>query len=346
MVLIKSAFTDVHIRTRLNGGWAGIDNVAISIGTPTREVLEVQNDAVFYKNAVGVTTAVSPATVAGYALTVSGPVGSETFVLDLLGSQEIEIVRYNFGAVKTMSVTVHAHGSNFLDAQGICGKWTAAAPGMVGRDGVSLFTPAQGKLYGEEWQVDTSAPSNDPALFVNATANVNCTYGAPHCFGEACQCNDVTAGVAPGCCTKEDPQCQKAPLGRRSLVAACDTVPDIRDAKNNCEFDVFTTGIEEFATKIRAYVSPIPNEPSPQCTDTTADVCKNAGGTCVWKCDSTKTKCRVELCTASTSSTSTEDSDCACEIIFDGSCDNWLLAIIDFLFGWFFLWILGIDLCP
>ena len=343
MVLITSAFTDVHIRTQLNGGWAGIDNVAISIGTP-REVLEVGNDSIFYN---GVVSPAAPPTVGGFALTTSGPVGTETFVLDLLGSQEIEIVRYKFGVIETMSVTVKAHGSNFIDAEGMCGKWTAAAPGMVGRDGVTLFTPAQGTLYGEEWQVDTSVPISDLGLFVNATANVNCTYGPPHCFGEACQCT-VTAG-GPNCCTKDDPQCQKGTIGRRSLedlLPACDLIPDIRGLKANCRFDVFTTGIIEFATKIRAYVSPIPNEPPPQCTEATADVCKNAGGTCVWRCDSTKTKCRVELCIPSTTSTSTADSDCACEIPFNGICDNWLLAIFDFLFGWLFLWIFGIDLCP
>ena len=251
-------------------------------------------------------------------------------------------MRYDW--IETLAVTVIAHGSDFLDAEGMCGKWTAATPGMVGRDGVTTFAVTEGTSYGEEWQVDTITPISDLDLFVNATTAGNCTYDALYCWGRKCECS----ATAKDCCTETDPQCNKTNAGTPAVagVAACDNVSENRGAKANCIFDVFTTGDPNFALKTPAYTTPIPNEPPPQCIEAGAQGCKNAGGNCVWRCDSTKTKCRSGLCTGSVDYPDVNDADCSCEIPFNGVCDSWFLAIIDLLFGWLLAWLFGIDLCP
>ena len=327
---------DVHIRTSLNAGWAGIDNAAISIGTP-RQILEVQNSAILV-NSVDV-TASPPATIGGYSFGVTGSVGSETFTLDLIGGQEIKIERY--GGLNTMSVTVQAHGSNFLDAEGMCGNWTAAAPGMVGRNGVTLFNTVDGTQYGEEWQVDTNL---DSVFISGSVTNATCNYDIKHCLGKACAWCGLDTNN-PNCCTEKDPLCQQRTTERR-LVApgvACENVTETRGAKANCMFDVFTTGNEDFATTISAYTDPIPDEPSSQCTEGGLNDCQTLNGVCVWRCDSTKAECRPNLCVANASGV--QNSECSCMIPFDGICDNIFLAIINFLFGWL-LAFFGIDLCP
>lgn len=322
-VLIKSAFLNVHLRTTVKGGWAGIDDVAIGIEGDSLEIQAPDTDgdaAVVLYNGVVATT--PPATVGGgsvsYAFTASGSLGSESYEIDLLGGQYVLV---NMTYANTWQVTVRAHGSDFSDAEGMCGNWAASAPNnRVGRDGTTVYT--DGTAYGEEWKTLASE-----SLFTTVGAST-CTYDGGWCNGERCDCD----GQGETCCTMEDPNCNPDGVGdvRRGLVVGpCDAIT-VPGAKGNCEFDYFTTGDPAVASAI-AYTDPITGSTPDQCMEASGTACADAGGTCVYRCDTTKYDCNVDLCSSSMAGV-VGDADCACRTQQGNDCPQ-LVNILARIFG-------------
>jgi hypothetical protein len=159
LVLIKSNLLDLHIRTKGNPGWSGVEYAALGIGS---DLLEVQPSDILL-NSVPTTGG----TVGGYTFTVVGDVIN----IDLYGAQYVEIQRTYSG---TLTITALGHGSNFEDATAMCGHWKADLPKeLVGRDGTTVYDKLTENIdFGEEWQVDLSL---DPNLF-QTPGEPNCTY--------------------------------------------------------------------------------------------------------------------------------------------------------------------------
>ena len=138
-VMIQTEILDLHICTELMAGWSGIAMAALGIGG---QILEIQ----MADQLLGGTTfptASPPATVGGFPFSVSGVAGSLEFKVDIGAGQYVKIMQ---SYASTLAIEVAGHGSIFGDAEGLCGNW--ASGGMVGRDGVTTFTPATGNDYG------------------------------------------------------------------------------------------------------------------------------------------------------------------------------------------------------
>ena len=271
MVLITNPVLDLHIRTKNFSGWSGIESAAIRIGG---DKLEVTATGTIFLNNVDVTVS-PPATIGGYPFSVlAGPPVNHR--LNMAGGQYIELTQ-TFGS--TLQVDVLGHGSDFGRSEGLCANWTANSPNaLVDRDHVTVYPlmPIQ-NAYGEEWQVQPSA--GDPLLF-QTSASAQCLYSQG---GGRCK--------TPG-----TPECQNQ---MNEANNACANVPDIRNAKTNCVFDVLTTGDVGAANAV-AYTNPIIAEPAEICTDIIDTAgnseCKKRGGRCVWRCDDATHTCIDTLC--------------------------------------------------
>lgn len=286
----------------------------------------------------------------------------------------------------------------------MCGKWTESIPNdLVGRDGTTVFPPADGQDFGLEWQVDLTI---DPDLFVDPGAE-NCTDFTSWCNGKECVwCENFPTTNQENCCTAEDPQCgvETAGVGRRlydPFEACKGLLPDTNPNYRNCIFDVVTTGDVSIPTVVAAYSDPLPlvppqcspNTASPSCEDredgecvfdcnaethdcledlctasdlTAADTgacrcqvpktpkqctpdataCADQGGTCTFACNATTHDCRGgSLCAASGSDLTAADlAACVCAV--PCGCPGFFLWLLDLLLGWFFHYVLNIDLCP
>jgi hypothetical protein len=335
VILLKSNLLNIHLRTHPFGGWAGILNAAVRVGS---DILEVQPGGIVLVNRADVTGA-PPGTIGGYTFTVSaGP--PQTYRLDLAGSQYVEITR---SYSDTLQIDVRAHGSDFFDATAMCGHWSANSPNaLVGRNG-TVFGLGMGTAFGEEWQVDLAV---DPNLF-NATGETNCTYNSnAYCGrdlkncpaacvpGQTC-CVDAT-GKQCKCNDPANPNCKPVQptrkLYQRSLEdfydvanATCQNVTEERNAKGNCIFDVLTTG-DVAVAQSPAYTNALVGEPEDQCVEksTTAE-CSKKEGKCVWRCDSALNHCAQGLCspkpnftaTGGTTASKTVVDGCSCEIPYN-----------------------------
>ena len=288
LVLITNPLLDFHIRTRNFSGWSGIEAAAIRIRNDTLEVQE-PTGSIYFNNIDS--TDSPPATVGGFPfLVLAGP--PVKYRITMTGGQYIELTR-SYG--NTLQLDVRGHGSDFGRSQGLCANWTANSPNaLVDRDKVTVYPlmPIQ-NLYGEEWQVNGTV--GDPALF-RTNSSAACQYSQ----GGRCKVGDTGTN------------CQGLINEAKN---ACANVTGARNARQNCEFDVLTTGDAGFAKSV-AYTDPIVGDPPEICTEiTNATVnngCKDKGGRCVWRCDKSTHICVDTLCRGPT-------DGCSCALPFSSS---------------------------
>jgi hypothetical protein len=279
LVLITNSLLDFHIRTQNFTGWSGIVAAAIKINGTKFEVQEPTGTILV--NNVNVTGS-PPTTVGGFpfAVLLGPPV---VYRLNLTGGQYIEITR-TYG--NSLQVDVLGHGSDFGNSQGLCANWTAnSMNALVGRNGVTVFSLTNPRPYGEEWQVNTTL--GDPLLFqTNGTAQCRYTQGF---------CDRQTAGI------------QECIDRATKAKEACANVPDARNTRANCEFDVVQTNDFGVANTV-AYKDPLITDPPELCQEIAkTDIatvnlvanttsCGQRGGRCVYRCDKTIYDCVDSLC--------------------------------------------------
>ena len=269
---------DFHIRTKRYSGWSGIVAAAIKINGDKLEVQQPTGTIFF--NDVDVTSN-PPPMVGGYTFSVlPGP--PRQYRIDMDGGQYIKL-RVAYG--NSLQVDVLGHGSDFGTSEGLCANWTANSPNaLVDRDHSTIYPlMSVQNAYGEEWQVKVGL--GDPQLFqTSASANSTCIYSRSTS------------------CERGTPECQ---IQENQAKNACINVTTERNAQENCEFDVFTTGDVEFAKSV-AYTDPIIGQPQEFCKEVTNATntegtptnngCAAKGGRCVWRCSNKTHVCLDTLC--------------------------------------------------
>jgi hypothetical protein len=288
LVLIKNSLLAFHIRTQVNvGGWSGIVEAAIKIGSNTLVVQEQPSSKIFV-NTVDVTSS-PPATFAGYIFSVL-PVSPVKIRLDLGGGQYIELTR---AYANTLQVDVLGDGADFGDSEGLCANWTANSPNaLVDRDKFTVYPLAinPNVPYGEEWRVDSTM--GDPLLFPTPAA-AQCNYTQP-------ACGNRDGGAVKGC----DERAAKA-------KQVCVNVPTERNAQKNCEFDVIQTD-DAAVANTTAYTDPLIGNPPARCVEVETSnpnvtSCGKRGGRCVWRCNDLLFNCVKDLCKG-------PDQGCTCAV--------------------------------
>lgn len=193
--------------------------------------------------------------------------------------------------------------------------------GMIGRDHVTRYFRDTADAFGEDWQVDEDI---DERLFMTSGKD-QCTYFT----GD-----------------------RRELINSDDAESLCAAVLDT-DLRRDCVFDVITTGDASWATT-DVYTVPWdelfpPTRPMLSEEQCEATGCEEQGGTCVWRCNENEFKCDTSGCKgveafdeySSIFLKPGEVNGCACAIPIIGeelrtSCSqNWLLAILQFLLGWF-----------
>eukprot|EP00980_Cylindrotheca_fusiformis_P005354 scaffold1138_cov128-Cylindrotheca_fusiformis.AAC.36 len=183
-----------------------------------------------------------------------------------------------------INLQVHGHGSNFRDANGMSGKWDRSE--LIGRDGLSKFENTTD--FAREWEV--SASKGDPQLFREA---------------------------AQGSCREPPTRPNPDAAALEAARNACAKIVD-RVYKENCVFDVSTTGDSSFAENV-IYTQPL--QPGGICASASED-CELRGGSCVWRCDTATSNCLPNLCNLVQSVETFETDSEIAESIVDGcSCE-------------------------
>ena len=231
----------MHIRTSSRGGWSDIVGVALRIGD---DVLELDRSGYFLN---GEMPAVPPATFGdAYPFSRNG----DRVTVRLSGGQFLRLT--------PRLIRVSAHGSDFYDSNGMCGKWNRTE--FVGRDDVSTFESPE--EFAKEWEVN--ADVGDPQLFRTPA---------------------LTA------CGETPPPVEPTPALQDLAETACAAIPKEAN-KEECIFDVLTTGDTAFAEN-EIYTDPL--EPEERCIAASTR-CALRGGSCVWRCDSATSDCVLGLC--------------------------------------------------
>jgi hypothetical protein len=277
LVFLSNQILDLHIRTKNNSGWAGIEAAAIMVGS-NKLVVQEPYGSIFVNN-VNVTSS-PPSLIGEYPFAVlAGP--PLRFRLNFTGEQYIEITRTHRN---TLQVDVLGHGSDFGNSNGLCGNWPANSPvALIGRDGLTVFQLSRPNPFGEHWQVNKNL--GDQLLFQSNSLS-RCRYSGG------------------GTCNKTGTQNCSAAMNKAKI--ACKNVTTSYNARRNCEFDVQTTGDIDFAQTV-AYTNPLTDDPIEFCFEISANVsrvnattCTGLGGKCVWRCDDRFNQCLNRLCTGPT----------------------------------------------
>jgi hypothetical protein len=222
LVLIKSdkfesgLGLDVHIRTTLRGDMSYISSAALRIGS---DVLEVESQGVYYLN--GVLSAALPAEFSEFAFSHTQPTDKQhVFEVYLGGRERIKLKTYK----DFVSVLIEqGHSKHFSDSVGLMGDFKMGH--MIARDGKAVMDDAN--AFGQEWQVlDTERSLFHTVRFPQHPQQL-CTLPPP----------------------------MKASQLRRRLLesssvdqlAAEKACEHWGEGKDNCVFDVLTTGDLEMA---------------------------------------------------------------------------------------------------
>jgi hypothetical protein len=206
---------DVHIRTQVRRGMSFISSAVLRIGT---DVLEVASQGAYYLN--GVAGADLPAEFSGFQFSHTQPADQQhVFDVYLGGRERIKIKTFK----DFVSVLIEqGQHENFGDSVGLMGDFEMGQ--MIARDGETVLDDPN--AYGQEWQVLNS----DPKLFVTARLPQH-----------------------PQVCTLPSPMEEIRGLRRRlsessiDELAAAEACADWGENKDDCIFDVLTTGDIEMA---------------------------------------------------------------------------------------------------
>jgi hypothetical protein len=219
VLLHNSAFEsglglDVHIRTKIRRDMSFISSAALRIGS---DILEVESQGVYYLN--GVLSAALPAKFSGFVFSHTQPTDKQhAFEVYLGGRERIKLKTYK----DFVSVLIEQGQNKHLGGSvGLMGDFRTG--NMIARDGKTDMSDAN--AFGQEWQVlDT-----EPSLFQN-----------------------VRFPQHPQKCTL--PSTEATSVLRRRLAESSDEKLAAEKAcahwgegKNDCVFDVMTTGDLEMA---------------------------------------------------------------------------------------------------
>jgi hypothetical protein len=206
---------DVHIRTKIRRDMSYISSAALRIG---KDLLEVESQGVYWLN--GVLSADLPDEFSGFTFSHTQPTDKQyVFEVHLGGRERIKLKTYK----DFVSVLVEQGKSeHFGGSAGLMGDFQTGH--MIGRDGKTVIDDAD--AFGQEWQVlDTES-----SLF-----------------------HTVRLPQHPNVCTLPPPM-QASQLRRRLLetssvdqLAAEKACEHWGEGKDDCVFDVLTTGDPEMA---------------------------------------------------------------------------------------------------
>lgn len=299
VVLVKNSLLDLHIRTVPTVGYAYISHVAMKVGGETLEVIADMSPTCTIDSTSCTTP---PATVGGYPVTVSS-VGVYEVNVSLDNGQYVRVLAY----ANSLSVQVHAHGSDFLSTRGMCGPW--GSPDIHLRDGSIASDPTALAI---DWRVGNDVADPDPTLFSSA-GNLECkpALTSQDCVAEnkdgqcpSCQLEGGIDKEGIHCCPKREGEVCPT---KEAVVAACGDVID-DNLRANCEFDIRITGEVELWTRNSPIYRNVPPPvlPDPRCEsedemelgeDASENRCMFQGGICVSNCvQDLKSRCISELC--------------------------------------------------
>jgi hypothetical protein len=175
------------------------------------------------------------------------------------------------------------------------GKWNQA--GLIKRDGNTAATTL---ALAQDWHV---TPPSDVQLF---TTSNPATCGAPTGTGNGCILREQG-----GCTANNKPEFCLACVTQEQAAVACQNVPN-GPARQNCVFDIQTTGDINTWKNAPFYSSnPIDPPDDDRCSDE-GEKCKNERGTCVFECVETdNNRCLLGLCSQNADH---KDGTCYCKI--------------------------------
>lgn len=151
--------------------------------------------------------------------------------------------------------------------------------------------------------------------------------------GTACTCELPLGTVLDQCVEASGSGCDDAG-GKCVETADCNTATHTCGNATLCGAAFYASGTPTCVCEIGL-----------QCIEANATGCEDEGGECVAKadCDDEFYKCNVDLCVSGNDGA---DGDCVCKIARELCKDNIFRFILDFFLGWFYKYILGINLCP
>jgi hypothetical protein len=205
---------DVHVRTKLRRDMSYISSATLRIGT---DILEVESQGIYYLN--GVVGAELPNEFSGFAFSHTQPTEKQHVFEMYLGDRErIKVKTYK----DFVSVLIEqGQSKHFGDSVGLMGDFGKGR--MLARDGQTILDDAN--AFGQEWQV------------LDTESNLFQTIRFPQ---------------HPSVCTLPPP-IQASQLRRRLLESSVDeraaemACAHWGEGKDNCVFDVLTTGDLEMA---------------------------------------------------------------------------------------------------
>jgi hypothetical protein len=205
---------DVHIRTKFRRDMSYVSGATVRIGT---DILEVDSQGIYFLN--GEVGAELPDEFSGFAFSHTQPNDKQhVFEVHLGGSEKIYVKTYK----DFVSVLIEeGQSKNFGDSTGLMGDFQYGV--KLSRDGKTVIDDAN--AFGQEWQVRDT----EPTLFQ--------TDRLPQ---------------YPLECTLPTPV-QASQLRRRLLESSADALAAEKacahwgDGKDDCVFDVLTTGDLEMA---------------------------------------------------------------------------------------------------
>jgi len=187
VVFVKSSAVNVHLRLKkyqpTNPTFSEIDRIAIQLSGAQTDLLQIDRDGNHYLNTNS--QANPPITsVGGYPFSkviASPPNPNTEFTISLQPAGTfIKVIDLPQGTEGGgLNIIIKGNDSMFSDATGMCGKWSAPVPGLYDRQGVDMLplpvvypwaSVIDGSSFGNEWQVDPTAPSSDLVLLDTASS--------------------------------------------------------------------------------------------------------------------------------------------------------------------------------
>jgi len=239
LVLVQSDFMDIHIETEVKTGYSSIQSVGFRMNME-------MDDPVFIDKNTDVTE--FPKMLGRYEFNYVAATQRYELILD--DGQYVTVSAWNG---KPSSVMVHGLKDSFGDAKGMCGEWDADENDLLDRNGDDMDN---GNDMGAEWKVRTA---DRPIPGVDSKGFMKCAPEVFHGGGEEgrkrCAINKCM------CIPKADFECgenckEKQCVEEDEITTACKDVT-IDGDRENCKFDVKTTGDVEFA-KAPFYAEVIP----------------------------------------------------------------------------------------
>jgi len=184
VVFVKTDDIEIHLRLEKNQlgltGYSLIERIGIRFGDGvTSEVLEMDSNGDHFRNNDMTTPNPAFATIGGlYPFTKNSPGAQAQYMIDLQPTGHYINIQTS-GNIYGLGITIRGHGTMFIGATGMCGKWRNG-PNLNDRDGVDMVpllpTGAwngglNGADFGDAWQVDPTQPSFDPVIMSSVTLN-------------------------------------------------------------------------------------------------------------------------------------------------------------------------------